>query len=119
MPSVHVDPLGSRLRDMVKASPHTAREVAIILLQLVEEAVASVDHWRTEQLRRLDPNYTLSNESQGDFYNHSSQSILGISIEKIRKKIPSEFKILHIEPIFRHDLIKRFLVRQKEIHSEL
>jgi hypothetical protein len=45
--------------------------------------------------------------------------ILGEWIKNICKDISGEYRILHVEPVYRKDLVKRFRKRQHEMRSEL
>ncbi|KAK4500173.1 hypothetical protein PRZ48_008359 [Zasmidium cellare] len=45
--------------------------------------------------------------------------LLGKPITEILNDIPSSLRVLHVEPVFRHDLVKRFLDKQESMRADL
>lgn len=51
--------------------------------------------------------------------NHTAKFLLGQSIGDICAHFPDYLRVLHVEPVFRNDLVARFFIRQQEIHDDL
>ncbi|TVY87770.1 hypothetical protein LAWI1_G006740 [Lachnellula willkommii] len=142
MPRAYVDPLRRSLRQILEWPLDSRFDIigfAVILLRLTEEVVMFTSDWKAE--RKLqesvsfdegkeqgwnakdirDFNMLLENSKGLDLetVDESGNELLGSSIREICDKIPKEFRILHVEPVFRHDLVARFRERQKKMREEL
>ena len=51
--------------------------------------------------------------------NDTAAFLLGDSIENICSTIKRDYRILHVEPVFRNNLVSAFLNRKQQIHDEL
>lgn len=51
--------------------------------------------------------------------NDTAAFLLGESIEDICKPISREFRILHVEPVFRNNLVSAFLERKQQMYDDL
>jgi hypothetical protein len=146
MPRTYVDPLRQKLRRIVsKISDMDSMKmtsIAVTLLQLVEEAVIFIHTWKfaeatksrstkawlrdegrqgwnVQDVRSMSILYENRLGANIDTIDDSGDSILGKSIKELCKDIPENYRILHVEPIFRKDLVRRFRRRQHEMRSEL
>ena len=142
LPRTYVDPLRRNLRYILSGPVSSRRDMtgfAIILLRLAEEAVVFIQEWKSErkptslsqeprpkvkrwnvrEVQSLDPIFENQLGADLNTIDESGNDILGVSIKDICKEFPEEFRVLHVEPVFRDDLVYRFRQRQKEILSEL
>lgn len=49
----------------------------------------------------------------------TAQHLLSKPIAQILKDVPSSLRVIHVEPVFRQDLVNRFLDRQQSIKTDL
>jgi hypothetical protein len=154
MPRTYVDPLRQKLRHIVsKVSDMDGMNmtsIAVMLLQLVEEAVIFLHQWKfanwpeitdgfnaiyryhnarirdkghrgwnVQEVKSMSVLYENHLGADLDTIDESGDGILGKSIKEICKDIPESYRILHVEPIFRKDLVRRFRRRQHKMRSEL
>ncbi|TVY53379.1 hypothetical protein LCER1_G005469 [Lachnellula cervina] len=142
MHRAYVDPLRRSLRRILEWPLDSRFDMigfAMILLRLTEEVVMFTNDWKAK--RKLqesvsfkegkkkgwnakdvsDFNMLLENSEGLDLatVDESGNEILGSSIRDICDEIPEEFRILHVEPVFREDLVVRFRERQKKMREEL
>ena len=105
---------------------------AVMLLQLAEEAniclqefkrprqgVPIQQGWDAATVVRWE--HVLGNPHGVDLLtvNDTAKYILGQSITDICKEFPKKLRILHVEPVFRADLVSRFLQRRLDLKTEL
>jgi hypothetical protein len=146
MPRAYVDPLRQKLRRILsKVSDMDSTDmtsIAVMLLQLVEEAVIFIHTWKfakatkirsnkawlrdkghrgwnVQEVRSMSVFYENDLGADLDTIDESGDGILGKSIKELCKDIPENYRIVHVEPIFRKDLVRRFRRRQDEMRSEL
>ncbi|TVY34473.1 hypothetical protein LOCC1_G008206 [Lachnellula occidentalis] len=142
MHRVYVDPLRRSLRRILEwplDSRYDMIGFAMILLRLTEEVVMYTNDWKAK--RKLqesvsshegkergwnakdirDFNILLENSKGLDLktVDESGDELLGSSIRKICDEIPEEFRILHVEPVFRKNIVALFRKRQKTMEEEL
>ena len=129
IPRRFLDGMRIELRSMLQDSYRTDWSpigFAITLLQMVEEAVSwqlllkSQLGWESCQAQAWDdPNIGISTFifgnpqgvnllSSGDAAHH----LLGESVADICCQISDDYRIIHVEPVFRRDLVSRFLQRK-------
>jgi hypothetical protein len=82
-------------------------------------AVATMDVSATQYYAKKDSLKSLSVLADLETIDELGDDILGEWIKDICKDIPAEYRILHVEPVYRNDLVKRFRKRQHEMRSEL
>ena len=120
---------------------------AITLLQLVEEGEAWRQDWKSDVARKMLQNRrsVFSHRRKDDQYDawdsrkvrgwssvldnpyglnlstveDTTQDLLGESIADICSRVPEYLRILHVEPVYRHDLVTRFLRRKNRILRHL
>lgn len=158
-----LDPLRVELREMISKPSQIYLDVtgfAVLLLQLVEECVASLASWKAYTGRLVKTQKVLGiadrTEKRQTFLDHidadepelfkasevsswhsavrhgtsldlssvkdTAKHLLGKSIVNICKDIEvskDDFRILHVEPVFRSDLVARFWTRQRAIRQDL
>jgi hypothetical protein len=110
---------------------------AMILLRLTEEVVMYLEDWKAGKKPELTVSWHKRNGwdarelknfkclleiAEGvdlDTVDESGNEILGTSIKEICDEIPDTYRILHVEPVFRMDLVTRFRRRQKKMMDEI
>ncbi|KAF7192107.1 hypothetical protein HII31_06493 [Pseudocercospora fuligena] len=110
---------------------------AILLLQLAETSAGYLKDFRDR--RRLtrkvkgqvglgwdaskltDWSQILENEHGIDLLtvNDTAKFVLGYSVSEILAELPEDFRVVHVEPVFRADLVGRFLRRRQAMKEEL
>ena len=143
MPRRLLDPLRSELRDLTSkvacsdGGVLSAFDHGVLFLQLVEAVAARVLEWKpdapfvtsSEQPKSWD----VSTRNVSDWHSLlTSQAGLDLStvddvaqhllhkpIADICAGLPSWLRIIHVEPVFRNDLVSGFLARQGEIEQQL
>ncbi|TVY67408.1 hypothetical protein LSUE1_G008288, partial [Lachnellula suecica] len=140
MPRKYIDPSRRSLRRIL-GTPLDSRSdmitFAMILLQLAEEAAMQIQDWKTGKIPEASSREAKSrgwNVNEVRNYNciyentkgvdistldESGNEILGSSIKQICDNIPDQYRILHVEPVFRADLVNRFRKRQRQMREEL
>jgi hypothetical protein len=141
-----VDALRRRLRHIL-AFPLEERGdmqgFAMILLRVVEEAVSVIVEWNRRCRDRVRAARKEEEEPRGwnvkdinyaqviksiyenpygaslDSIDNSGDLILGSSIKDICEQFPDEYRILHVEPVFRDNLVNRFRQRQNEMLEDM
>ncbi|KAL2060746.1 hypothetical protein VTL71DRAFT_9388 [Oculimacula yallundae] len=133
MPRAVVDPMRQSLRDIileVNGGCTSSTDFALILLRLIEEAVSTIRQWKTYH---QEPSSGWGVEGQWDVkslykdqmgadlksIDRSGEDILGTSITKICQNFPQQYRILHVEPVFREDLVTRFRRRRRAMFEQL
>ncbi|KAI5357295.1 hypothetical protein Slin14017_G123040 [Septoria linicola] len=139
VPRRHLDPLRQELRVLLvqalSADTWNTLSFGIFLLQTAETAAGHLQAWREHEraARKLKaPNGwdsgavsswqdVLENPHGVDLLsvNDTAQFVLGQPIAKIISNIPDELRVIHVEPVFRADLVKRFLRRRQVVEGEL
>ncbi|TKA76875.1 hypothetical protein B0A55_03197 [Friedmanniomyces simplex] len=106
----------------------SAMALLVLVLQMLEEAEDWLGRWIASQ--ELPPDVQASEGSttaSGDpavgldprSLQDSAKHLLGQSIADICDDLPDYLRILHVEPVFRNNLVGGFLARQKEIHQDV
>ncbi|KAF4618125.1 hypothetical protein G7Y89_g14983 [Cudoniella acicularis] len=138
-----IDPLRVRLRAIIEGSGMRAMDIAVLLLQLIEEAIRSMlpkkdkqikdDHfehveihsqtrlprWHEARFEISGP-LTGSPKEMGSYTMDSDGSgILGIPIKEICQRFDECFRVVNIEPVHRKDLVSAFQARQEQIYEDL
>jgi len=75
--------------------------------------------WDARELKDFDCLLEIAEGVDLDTVDESGNEILGTSIKKICDEIPDTYRILHVEPVFRMDLVARFRRRQQMMRDEL
>lgn len=134
LPRSFLDPLRRTLRRDLSRSMEDAYDImdlAMILLRLTEEVDITLHDWKHAMSEKSGDTIEISGLSIGRYnmnnlhgtsmetIQQTAEPLLGISIKKICETIPSTFRILHIEPVFRADLVSRFKSQQQNIYDEL
>ncbi|KAE8443283.1 hypothetical protein EG329_001999 [Mollisiaceae sp. DMI_Dod_QoI] len=140
MPRKYIDPLRRSLRELhsgLMDSISDMTEFAMILLRLNEEANMFLHEWkhailgkgrasgRGWDLTEIDGgnvrDYITSNSQGADLstIETSADDLLGTSIKNICASFPEDYRILHVEPVTRTDLVARFQKKQGEIYENL
>ena len=138
-----LDPLRAELRHTLDICPDpdwNTTGFAITLLQLVEEAAYWQLLWQSQAApKNRDPLETKKplqgwdsravrawNTVVGNPYGVDLSSIedtaldlLGKPIADICSQVSKDYRILHVEPVFRSDLVAKFLQQRDKIHSDL
>jgi len=134
----YIDPLRRNLRQILSwplESRHDMFGFAMILLRMAEEVAMHIQDWKAgreppqdEQkiqgwnVREITDFNCIYDNAKGldlDTVDESGDEILGTSIKAICDDIPEEYRILHVEPVFREDLVVRFRRRQQKMHDQL
>ncbi|KUJ23748.1 uncharacterized protein LY89DRAFT_776002 [Mollisia scopiformis] len=138
MPRTYIDPLRRSLRHLLSAqldNLYGVTDFAVLLLRLVEEANIALREWKgASSGKAVDIGWDLTAINSGDIRNlitsnaqganldtieTTADDLLGTSIKKICERLPEQYRILHVEPVFRTDLVTRFKRRQYEIYEDL
>ncbi|KAH7327096.1 hypothetical protein BKA65DRAFT_566324 [Rhexocercosporidium sp. MPI-PUGE-AT-0058] len=133
IPRTIVDPLRQTLREIISEVAHgcsVPTEFAIILLQLLEETASTLRQWKAGNEAsascwdiegQWDVSALYKDPKGADLksIDRSGEDILGTSITKICQKFPQKYRILHVEPVFRDDLVSRFKRRQRAMFEQL
>ncbi|KAG0645998.1 hypothetical protein D0Z07_7893 [Hyphodiscus hymeniophilus] len=135
IPRTFIDPLRQILRSLISdllPQCYCATDLAIVLLRLLEEGAAMLQEWQDYRDARrqeagwdvnittaLDTLYTNPLGADLSTIDTSGNDILGQSIESICEMIPNPYRILHVEPVFRDDLLMRFERRRRSMANEL
>lgn len=144
MPRKYIDPLRCELRRIVSGPLESRKDMfgfATILLRLVEEAVSVVEEWKNQISRKnkvVEPNTSrgwnardldamtavqslIENPLGLDIstVDKSGEALLGKSIGELCASFPEQYRILHIEPVFREDIVARFRYRRESIYEDL
>ena len=136
LPRKILDTLRVNLREILHATiselSWNTTAFAVMLLRLAEEANLCLQEfeqsrfgvpirqgWDATTVMRWE--HVLGNSHGVDLLtvNDTAKYILGQSITDICKDFPEELRILHIEPVFRADLVSRFLQRRLDLKAEL
>ncbi|KAK5677195.1 hypothetical protein LTS10_010384 [Elasticomyces elasticus] len=99
----------------------SVREVLVLLLQMVEETGEWLHRWRESQTILLGNSAGVKTSAGLDLgcLEDSAKHLLGQSIAEICNDIPDDLRLIHVEPVFRNDLVQRFLKRREEIKHDL
>lgn len=143
LPRILIDPLRRRLRHIL-AWPLESRTdmkgFAMILLRLVEEAAGVIQDWKSMVAKRL-PNPASGGKGWNlkdvqttdvikgltenpfgadlDSVDNSGDDILGTSIKDVCAQFPEGYRILHVEPVFRANLVGAFKEQQREMYEQM
>jgi hypothetical protein len=143
LPRILVDPLRRRLRHIL-AWPLESRldmkGFAMILLRLVEEAAGITQDWKMLVAKRegkqdselkgwnvkdvkwkevVQNIYENPVGADLDTVDNSGDDILGTSIKDLCEQFPEEYRILHVEPVFRSNLVNRFREQQRIMYEQM
>lgn len=147
IPRKHLDSLRHSLRNAVEAAlgepSWSSMGFGVLLIQLGEEALSHVEAYNTSQhllkLQRLrrqaggeivegawdatssDWRSVISNPLGVDLLtvNDTAKLLLGSSITEILTQLPSALRVLHVEPVFRNDLVAKFARRREVMREKL
>jgi hypothetical protein len=147
IPRKQLDPLRHALRTAVEAAlsepSWSTMGFGVLLLQLGEEALSHVEAFNASQhllhLQRLgrqagekitegawdatssDWRSVISNPLGVDLLtvNDTAKFLLGRSITEILAELPSALRVLHVEPVFRDDLVAKFARRRESMREHL
>lgn len=137
LPRRRLDPLRLELRgilsDTLCYSAWDTMSFGVMLLQLVEEASRHLQEFRESQSKKkedptgwdaasIDNMSTILENPHGvdlSSIKDTAIHLLGQPIFEILKDVPDELRVLHVEPVFRSDLVRRFLERQERIRKDL
>lgn len=140
MPRRRLDPLRQELRtvlaDAVRELPWDTLSLGTMLLRIVEEASWHMREFHNTRLPKTKEGHpgggwdaSLINDWSKVLDNphgvnlatvsDTAKHILGRPISEILKNLPDELRILHVEPVFRSDLVCKFLTQQKRIQTDL
>ncbi|EME80557.1 uncharacterized protein MYCFIDRAFT_177498 [Pseudocercospora fijiensis CIRAD86] len=126
-----------RLDDFTAPCCWSTHDFGIMLLQLAEIAVGYRKDFResrrpTRKVRGqagmgwdaaklTDWSQILENEHGVDLLtvNDTAKFVLGCSVSEILEELPEDFRVVHVEPVFRADLVGRFLRRRQAMKEEL
>lgn len=128
--------LRQTLSDALRATHENAYALAILLLRIVEEAswhrykwlekcgvYNEIEEqkvgWDAASVHGYSP---LVNNPHGvnlTTVQDTAQHLLGKPIAQILKDIPGSLRVIHVEPVFRQDLVNKFLGRQQAIRADL
>ena len=140
-----LDPMRAQLRAILEEAIDSGLDTAsfaVLLLRLAEESVSWIQHWKSHEAKQLQDGKgeKQSQWSEGwdakgsegwqsfldnpygvdlDTVDDTAQHLLGQSIKDICKIIPSWLRVLHVEPVFRGDLVSRFVERRQKMVDEL
>lgn len=150
MPRKYLDELRLELRDLLQEPSDlqwSSIGFAVLLLQLVEEAVVWQRAWKTRMAQRLRKDRWVTDVPGAEIdqwqpwnarevrgwtsvldnpygvnlstIEDTAQHILGESITDICSRFPECLRILHAEPVFRDDLVQRFRLMQRRMFWRL
>ncbi|KAK3618366.1 hypothetical protein LTR22_026402 [Elasticomyces elasticus] len=125
MPRKLLDGLRTSLRSMLLDPSGKVRwsvsEVLVLLLQMVEEAGEWLHRWHESQTILLVNRPGVKTSAGLDLRSleDDPKHLLGQSIADICNNIPDSLRLIHVEPVFRDDLVQRFLKRREEIKHDL
>jgi hypothetical protein len=147
VPRKQLDSLRNALRNAVEAAlgepSWSTMGFGVLLLQLGEEALSHAEAFNNSQnllkLQRLgrqageklvegawdatssDWKSVLSNPLGVDLLtvNDTAKFLLGRSITEILAELPSALRVLHVEPVFRNDLVAKFARRRATMREHL
>jgi hypothetical protein len=96
----------------------------VMLLQMGEEALSYLEGFITPDgwdATSGDWRSVLTNTMVVDLrtVNGTAQFLLGKSITQILTDLPQELRVLHVEPVFRDDLIAKFTHKRQEMREHL
>ena len=114
---------------------------AMILLRVVEEVVSVILEWKAvrqivlgrndqplnrgwdvkdmDYQRAVKEIYENPYGASLDSIDNSRDQILGTSIKEICRQFPENYRILHVEPVFRDNLVHKFQRRQNQLYEVL
>jgi hypothetical protein len=128
IPRIRLDLLRQALRDIVQAAlsepAWSTMSFGVMLLQLGEEALAHVEAFAGPSgwdATSGDWQSVLSNSAGVDLHtvNDTAQFLLGKSITQILADLPEELHVLHVEPVFRDDLVAKFTHKRRKMREHL
>ncbi|KAF2160724.1 hypothetical protein M409DRAFT_70256 [Zasmidium cellare ATCC 36951] len=138
IPRKRLDPLRQELRAILGRALESSWSTigfGVLLLQLTEEASCHLLDFRNalESSKKPDPMTNGWDSSAHDVsgiltnpygvnlntVDDTARHVLGQSISDILSDIPDDLRVLHVEPVFRPDLVDRFLKRQQKMKEEL
>lgn len=135
MPRKVLDPLRAAIRSVAILSDGMfwcARGFAVCLLQLLEEAISWQQAWY-ERIRPAVATTDWDTTGKSNWFSILGGScgidlstiddvaghLLGELIADICSRVSQDIRILHVEPVFRSDLVSRHLQAKKRIHEGL
>ncbi|PVH83923.1 hypothetical protein DL98DRAFT_584948 [Cadophora sp. DSE1049] len=124
LPPRVIDPLRQDLRRMISEVIYeysSPLDFDIVLLQVLEDIVGTIAPWKEDQKRLVAVSNSIKAPwmAASEYIYRGAADVLGTSIAKIRDMLPKRYKMLHMEPVFRADLVARFRIRQDEMYEKL
>jgi len=138
-----VDPLRRTLRHILSWPLESRLDMggfAIILLRIVEEAISVVQDWKRLITKRSEKS-TINTKGWNlkdihttaaikglyenplgadlDSIDNSGDDVLGTSIKQVCEQFPDGYRILHVEPVFRANLVCRFQEQQRMMYEQM
>lgn len=141
IPRKRLDLIRSALREILYAaledSTWSGMTFGVMLLQMAEEALWQIEDWSESQQRLMaNSGGYLSLKSGWDAtssnwqsilsnpfgvnlltVNDTAQFLLGQSITDILKDLPAQLRVLHVEAVFRDDLVAKFTRKRNEMRE--
>lgn len=144
MPRKRLDPLRGALRDILtaarKGSTCSGIGFGVMLLRMAEEALWHIQDWSRSQQKSSSKSKNSQSEQDagwdatlGDLQsvlsnphgvnlltvNDTAKFLLGKSISDILADLPHYLRVLHVEAVFRNDLVAKFTRKRMEMRNHL
>ena len=138
-----VDALRASLREMIREAsdahlntwiPFGIRDLAILVLQLVEETTSCVRVWRSSQLKATAISQRGWNAREAKHWKEVIENEYGVDLDSVEDtasdiigKTPKEicedilpnYRVIHCETVMRTDLLRQFKQRQRKLRENL
>lgn len=143
LPRTIVDPLRQRLREILAWFLESRTDMkcfAMILLRLIEEAAGTIQDWKLMTAKRVSKpeirrkgwnlkDVRMTDVMKGlvenpfgadlDSIDNSGDDILGTSIKEVCAQFSDEYRILHVEPVFRNNFVEASKKQQHTMYKQM
>lgn len=138
-----VDALRAALRDMAREASEAdlnaltqfgIRDLAMLVLQFVDETTSCVRSWRSSQLKATDISQRGWNAKEAkhwtevkdneygvdlDSVEDTASDILGKTPKEVCEDILPKYRVIHCETVIRNDMLRHFKQRQRKLRESL
>lgn len=138
-----VDALRASLRDIAREASEAdvnaltsfdVRDLAMLVLQLVDETTSCVRTWRSSQLKATDVSQRGWNAKEAKHWREVTENEYGVDLDSVEDtasdiigKIPKEvcenilpnYRVIHCETVMRKDMLRHFKQRQRKLRESL